>query len=955
MAADLSSFLTPRSVTVIGASRSPEKVGAIVLKNLLDFHFPGHIYPVNPQTDSLQNLPCFKSVANLPEVPDLAIVALPAAAVIDTLTQIGTKGISNVVVFSAGFKEIGPDGARLEQQLTDIAARYHLRLLGPNCLGFINESASLNATFALSAHQSGNLRFISQSGAIAAALFDWCQSVGLGFSQFITLGNKPVLNENDFLTAFAAASLPPPAPGLSSVSPIGLYLESISDGPEFVRLTTQISRTQPIFIIKPGKTPAAAAAMQSHTGAIAGADDILDTALAQAHVERCATLEDFFDLSRALAWENAPAGPRVAVISNAGGPAVLTADAIASSGLKLAELDAATKEKLQSVLPRSASIRNPIDVLGDALADRYAAAADTVLATGQADALLVILTPQVMTQVDRTAQLISDLSRKYPQPIFCSFIGGRLVHEGERILNQNLIPSFRFPERAVAAISAMWHWQSTRTAPAAISGSGPASPAEAEGASPDSTRIHQIVTAAEDSHHPALDNLETNEIMSLLGLPTPPTAAVPTLESAHQFATQTGWPVVLKLSSPGLLHKAHMGGVITGINNASQLELAWDRLNHAAAQLPPAAHDHLRYQIQKEATSGIEVIVGLRVDPTFGPVLLFGAGGQLAELVADKNLKILPVSRDQVKDLVSKSKVFRLLQPQPGEPEYALDQLYDLIVNLTRLIPLLPQASDIEVNPVIVTHNHVWAVDAKILLTGIASRPAVSPQFHTAVLTDHTPLAGKFHYFEFTTPEPFVSRPGQYVSVKVAPDRINSYSIADRPADNKFTLLVDTAPGGPGSKFFDNLQPQDKVAFLGPFGVFTLQPDDGAQRILFLGTGSGCSPLRSILEAALKHPDLKVPIDFYFGLRHTDDVFWQDYFQKLSVDHPNFHFNFVLSQPDAAWHGQAGHITELLEKEVPDATHCSAYLCGNPKMIDEATQILLSRNCPEGRIYTEKF
>ena len=950
MSKDLSGLLSPKSIAVIGASRSPEKVGAIVLRNIISSKFPGKVYPINPNTQTINDLPCFKDIESLPEIVDLAIIALPVELVSNTLEQIAAKGIKNVVVFSAGYKEAGPDGEKLEQQLIDISAKHNINLLGPNCLGFVSNTTPVNVTFGQSADLPGNLRFISQSGAIAAGMFDWCQSVGLGFSQFITLGNKAVLNENDFLSYFSANNQSPSdQSGLSSVQPIGLYLESISNGQEFLRLTRGITHINPVFIIKPGKTPAAAKAMQSHTGAIAGADDILDAALSQAGVLRCNTLEDFFDVSRSFAWENAPSGPRLAIISNAGGPAVISADAVITSGLTLAEFDPETKAKLHSILPRSASIMNPVDVLGDALADRYAAAAEVILQTNQADALLFILTPQVMTQISQTAQAIGQLSQKYGKPIFCSFIGGQLVHEGEQILNQNRIPSFRFPERAISAISAMWQWRQIQQKP-----DEPAS-IQTNPTTTNSERIKEIVTQALKNNHRTLDNLEANEAVSLLEIPTPPTAAPANLDDAKTFATQVGWPVVLKISSPGLLHKAHSGGVVTDIWNDNQLEIAWDKLNHKITELPESAKENVRFQIQKDVENGVEVIVGIKHDPTFGPVLLFGAGGQLAELVADKNLKILPVNKDQARELVEKSKIFKLLQSHPGEPPYALDKLYDLIVKLTQVIPLIPEATDVEINPVIITHNDVWAVDCKVLLAGGSAHPVTAPKFHTATLTQNTVLASKFHYLQFTSDDPLSYKAGQYISIKVAVNRINSYSIAGHLDDHNFFLLVDTSPGGPGSKFFENLKPGDKIAYLGPFGIFTLKPNDGSSRILFLGTGSGCSPLRSILEAALKNTPAPPPMDFYFGLRYSGDVFWQDYFQKLAAEYPQFRFNLVLSKPDETWHGQAGHITDLLSQQIDDAGNCSAYLCGNQKMIDQATEILIAKNCPKERIYTEKF
>lgn len=951
MSRDLKTLFSPKSVAIIGASRSPEKVGAIVLKNIISSGFIGKVYPVNPNAQVINELQCYPDVNSLPEVADLAIIALPAAKVSEILNQLGEKGIKNVIIFSAGFKEIGEEGEKLEKELAEIAVKYDLNILGPNCLGFVNNLMHLNATFGQTANMAGNLRFISQSGAIAASLFDWCQSEDLGFSYFVTLGNKTVIDENDILKYFQSDTQNPATndAGLSKVNPIGLYLESISKGSEFLQLTSKISQKDPIFIIKPGKTKAAAKAMQSHTGAIAGEDDILDAALKQAGVLRCQTLEDFFDLSRAFAWEDAPNGPKIAIISNAGGPAVISADSVIECGLELSDFSEEIRNKLLQVLPRSASIINPVDVLGDALAERYAEAAEIILQANQTDSLLIILTPQIMTQVDKTAEMISNLSQKYSKPIFCSFIGGQLVNEGKKILNKNKIPSFRFPESAISAIGAMWQWRQRQLNPA------PVPFTEAESVSPNSGRMKAIVAEAVKNNSSSLDNLQANEIVSLLGLPTPATTASSKLEEAQKFALENGWPIVLKFSSPSLLHKASLGGVVTDIWDEDQLELAWDKLSHRITELPPSTRENMHIQVQKDVTNGIEVIVGLKRDPIFGPVLLFGAGGQLAELIADKNLKILPIDLNQTRELVSQSKVYKLLQANPGEPPYALDKLYNLIVKLTQLIHLIPEAIEIEINPVIVTQNDVWAVDTKIILEGAVAKPLSVPKFHIATLVNSTILSSKFHYFEFETEDPFIYKPGQYISVKVAPNRINSYSIAASEGEHKFYLLVDTTPGGIGSKFFENLKSNDKIAYIGPFGTFTFKSDDEAKRLLFLGTGSGCSPLRSILEDALKKSNTKVPVDFYFGLRYTSDVFWQDYFQKLSQDYPNFHFTLSLSRADETWHGQVGHVTQLLKDKISDASDCSAYLCGSPAMISEATDILLSLNCPKKRIYTEKF
>lgn len=949
MTKDLTAFFCPKSVAVIGASRSPEKLGAIVLKNITDSGFTGQIYPVNPNADTINNLKCYPNIKSLPEAVDLIVMAIPGVAVLEELQQVGEKGMKNVVVFAAGFKETGPEGEKLEQQLITTAQKYELNVLGPNCFGFVNNLCPINVTFGQLVNKPGNLRFISQSGAIAASLFDWCKSTNLGFSQFITLGNKAVLNENDILEYFQTHQNTLShidQTGLSTVSPIGLYLESIIDGKKFLTLTKQISQKDPIFIIKPGKTQAAAKAMQSHTGAIAGEDAVLGAALAQAGVIRCETLEDFFDLSRAFSFENAPIGPKVAIISNAGGPAVISADAITKEGLKLAEFDTSTKEKLTQILPRSASLLNPVDILGDALADNFAQAAEIILKNNEVHTLIVILTPQIMTQVEKTAQYLGNLSKKYKKPIFCSFIGGSLVVQGEQILNEYKIPVFRFPERAIAVTGAMWNFkkrQEIQDSP---------STDQQPVVQIDLEKIQPVVEKAKSNNQKTLDNLQANEILQAAGIPTPPTQTITDLDQAKLFTQSNNWPVVLKLSSPGLLHKKEVGGVVTDINNDDQLETAWNKLQQKITQLDPAICSHVSVQIQKEILNGVEVIIGVKNDPTFGGVLLFGAGGSLAELIADRNLFLLPLTVFQAKKLVEKSKIYSILKGYGIEPSYALDKLYELMVRLGKLGELIPEVSDIEINPVIVTLNDVWAVDGKVILNQGETKPATAPRFAAATTKSSQILAGNFHYLELEAEVPFDFQPGQYISVKVAPDRINCYSLFSHNG-NKFSLLVDTTPGGPGSKFFANLKANDKITFLGPFGTFTLKPADGAKQLLFLGTGSGLAPLRPQIEAVLSQPNL--PVTLYLSFRTSKEVICQDYLEKLAQVHPNFHYKITVDQADEYWQGSVGYLTELIKEDIHDATDYSVYLCGSKIMIDNTTALLQELGLPKTRIYTEKL
>ena len=949
----LTALFCPQSIVVIGASRSPEKIGAVVLQNILDSKFPGKVYAVNPNAEKIGEIKCFESVIALPEIPDLAVIAIPKFIVLDVMERAGKKGIKNFVILTAGFKETGSEGANLEKQLAEITKKYEMNILGPNCLGFVNKNCPINATFAHVSDQSGNLRFISQSGAIAASLFDWCDSENLGFSEFVTLGNKTDINEVDVLNYFFNKNQNEintlVVEGAAKVDPIGMYLESISNGEKFIEIAEKITKKNPLFIIKPGKSEAAALAMQSHTGAIAGSNDVLETALKDAGVLRCNTLEDFFDVAKAFSWEDIPQGPKVAVVSNAGGPAVISADAIIKEELEVAKFNDQTKQKLAEALPRAATILNPVDVMGDALPNRYAKAIEIVLKSGQCDALVVILTPQIVTQVKETAEIIGQMSKKYQKPIFCSFIGGRLVSEGIQKLNEYKIPSFNYPERAISAIGAMWKFSKQRQ--------------KITQQIQDINVLNKLILPekatktlkdAIEKNQKALDNLEASEIVSSTGINVPPTTRPETLQEGKEFAEKAGYPVVLKLSSPGLIHKKDVGGVILGIKNPKDLEKAWDTLERKVEYLDSTIKENVHFQIQKEVVFGVEVIVGVKRDPTFGPVLLFGAGGSLAEMIADKNLHLLPVDINAAKELVQNSKIYKLLKGSESDPSYALDKLYDLIILLSKLMGETPEIAEIEINPVIVSFNNVYAVDTKVFLE--TKKPQVPrPKFKTATILSAKHLAGKTRYFELDLNTPYKFDPGQYISVKVSSNRINCYSIADQKDDEHFNLLVDSTPGGLGSKFFDALKPRDKITYIGPFGTLKLEPDDGAENLLFLATGCGIAPFKYMIKTLLEDEDLNKNISLYFGIDKYENIILEKYFSELTQKHPNFKFKISVEKPNKKWKGHTGFINELVKNDYPDASNCSAYLCGSKFMIKDTKNILLDNGCAPARIYTEQF
>ena len=676
----------PRSIAVIGASRSPQKIGAIVLKNIIVSGFRGHIYPINPTITSIGGLKFYPDVAGLPEVADLAVVAIPAGLVVKEIEECGKVGIKNVIIFSAGFKEIGDEGKDLENRLIALAVKYQINILGPNCLGLATTTPPLNVTFSEVTINPGNLRLISQSGALAASLFDWCQSTSVGFDEFVTVGNKAVINENDILRYWQSK--------LERNNSIGLYLESIGDGRELVKIISQITPHNPVFILKPGKTTASVAVMKSHTGSIAGEDRVFEAGLIKAGAIRCDELGDFVDLAQALAWKSVPTGPGVAVISNAGGPAVLAADTITELGLKVAELSPKTRQRLTGYLPPMASINNPVDILGDASADRFGKVLEIVLEDKAVESVVVILTPQYMTQIRETAKVIGELSQKYSRPIVCSFIGGEDIREGQKILNQYKIPNYLFPEQAINVIAKMWQWERNRTNPPRPTA---VSPFEERG----------IKT---DDINKALENRDNDLLLKAIDVPTPPAVFINNVEEAKVFANKNGWPVVMKLIAPEIIHKAEVDGVITGIKTELELDDAFENLKLKHQNLKQG-----KIQIQKQVGQGIEVIIGVRRDPSFGPVLLFGAGGKYVEVFDDHNLRLLPLSIAEAKVLVGQSKIYKLLSGFRDDPAYELDQLYKIMANLSQLMMEYPQIKEMEINPLIITHEGMWAVDPKAM------------------------------------------------------------------------------------------------------------------------------------------------------------------------------------------------------------------------------------------------
>lgn len=922
MPKDLFSLFNPKSIAVIGASRTPNKVGSILLNNLIKSGFKGKVFPVNPNTNQLIGLDCYKDISSIGQKVDLVLLALPALKSLEVLDEIASSGCTNVVLYASGFKETGLEGEKLEDRLIEVCRKNNLNVLGPNCLGFVNNNLNLNATFSDSKNNVGKIKFISQSGAIAASIFDWSEISQIGINEFITIGNKTNISEIDVLNYFKKQS---ENEGAYSNFPIGMYLESISIGEEFIKICRELSKNHPIFILKPGKTSEAGEAMKSHTGSLTSEDDIFESAVKKAGVIRCNTLTEFFIATKAFSLLPYSKTQNVTVISNAGGPGVITTDEIIESGLKLSS--------------------KPIDLLGDALADKYLEYGEKYLNDSNTDSILFLLTPQTMTEIEKTAEVIAHLSGLNKKIVVSAFIGGEKVSDGIHILNKNLVPAFEFPEQAITALKYLTQYQQ-------IQKLDTLSITNSQQASTTNNLINEILNKAILQKIESLDNISADKIINSLGIKTPESKYVSNVDEALEFAKKFNLNVVLKISGYGILHKKDIGGVYLNFKNEDELKSKFAELE-SILSIKKSENLSIKIQIQQKIASGIEIILGIKKDPVFGKFILFGIGGSFVEIIKDKNFIILPAISEEISRKVSESKLSQILKKENISEQ-------SLVLTISKFIKLaesMPEGCEIEINPIILTSSDHWAVDTKIIFLQpkIQIEEKKGPKFLTAKTLENKNLTNKFFHQKFETAEPFNFEPGQYISVKVAPGTIRAYSIATRYEDRHFDLLVDSRPGGPGSLYFENLKPGDQIEFLGPFGKFILNLNDGATDILMMATGSGISAIRCLIDHALFELNLNKKIKLYWGLTSENEIFWENHFKNLSKDFPNFTYEITILKPTENWKGNSGYITDVIKSDYPDASKVSAYLCGHPAMIESVNKLLLENHCPENRIYTERF
>ncbi len=684
-----------KSVAVIGASETKGKIGYDLMTSLLNY-YKGKIVPINPKGGEVLGLKAYKSIKEHGHV-DLAVIVIPSHLIPATVEDCGETGIKNIVVISAGFKEVDTEGARLENQLVEICKKYNIKLVGPNCLGIMDTYNDMNASFSSDIAHKGKISFMTQSGAIMAAILDYADKKNIGFSRIVSLGNKAVINENDCMKDFMEDE---------NTEVITAYLEGIVDGPGFINACRKASQKKPVLVIKSGTTSKGSEAVSSHTGTIAGSDSAYEAAFSQCGIIRVNSLDEMMDYSSALALSPLPKGNKIAIITNAGGPAIMTTDAAIKAGLEIAELTTETKEKLNEGLPATASVKNPVDVLGDASPERYAFTLDTVLADPNVDGVIYLVTPQSVTDPEGIAQVAIDHANKTEKPILCSFFGGTRFEGAEKLLAAKQVPNYLYPKRAVKSLKTLYDYTIIREQ------EYPKSPEF----DVDKNLVKNIIENAREKGMHTL-GLESLDILKAYGIPTVGTAITKTTEETVKAAEEIGYPLVMKIVSPQISHKSDVGGIKLNLNNAQEVKEAYEDMMENIPLKEPEA-DLEGVQLQKMLSGGTEVIIGMVQDPTFGSMLMFGLGGIYVEVLEDVKFAIAPVNEGEAKDMIRQIKTHELLEGTRGDKPKDVDSIADIILRISQLVTDFPEINEFEINPLMVFDegDGSLAVDMRLML-----------------------------------------------------------------------------------------------------------------------------------------------------------------------------------------------------------------------------------------------
>lgn len=693
------SFFSPRGVAILGASQTPTKLGYGAARNLVVSGYRGAIHFVNPKPGELFGRPFYPSVEDVPDPVDLAVILIPAESVPQALEECGRRGIGAAIIGSGGFRETGPSGAALEVRLLEVARRNRIRVIGPNCIGLLDTHLPIDTTFLpLPGPVPGDIAFLSHSGAICEAVIDWARGQGFGLSRLVSLGNQVDLTEADLLA---------PTVEDEHTRVVAMYLEGVGDGPRFVEEARRVSRRKPVVAIKVGRSEAGRRAVASHTGALAGRDAAFDAAFRKAGVIRAQTSEEVFDWARALAWCPLPRGPRVAVLTNAGGPGAIAVDSLDANGLPLAELAEETTKKLRTFLPPAASVSNPVDMLASAGPLEYANGLVALLADDGVDSVMVVLPPPPVGTATDVAGAIVPIVRGSNKPVVVALMGEDLIVNAARLLRHSHIPDYRFPERAASALRVLW-WRSRQWA-------DQPQPADGEERMP-VDRVAQILSAARAGADGFIPGKVAAEALSAYGLALPPSEVAATPEQAGIVARRIGFPVALKIASPDLPHKSDVGGIRLGLGDEPAVQRAFLEMREAARQARPTARID-GVEVQAMVSGGQEVILGAVRDEDFGPLLMFGSGGVEVESRRDVAFALAPLNREEAGELIDATWAGRRLAGGRGQAPADRSAVVEGLVRLSRFIEDHPGVAEVEVNPLRVMPEGALMLDARLRLT----------------------------------------------------------------------------------------------------------------------------------------------------------------------------------------------------------------------------------------------
>lgn len=700
---NLHAVFYPQSVAVIGTNKMKGTVPGDIFTNILKANFQGIIYPVSPREKSIGGVKAFKYVIDIPDEVDLGIIVFPSSVCKLALEQCGQKGIKSVIIISAGFREVGPKGLEKEKELLDIAKKYGISFIGPNCLGVINTDpvSRLNASFARKYPTEGSIAFLSQSGALCTAVLDYARAKNIGFSKFVSFGNKADISEIELL--YYLMDDP-------KTKVILLYLEEISDGPRLMKAAREVimKSHKPVLILKSGRTEEGASAAASHTGSLAGKDEICDAAFRQAGIIRCENIEEMFNIAIAFVYQPPPQSKRVAIVTNAGGPGVLTTDAVVSEGLQLSKFSEETTLNLKRSLPTTANINNPVDVIGDARADRYVAAISAVFKDENVDGVFVILTPQSMTDIDSIATEITRVANQFDKPIYASFMGQAAVSSGIKILEHSNIPHYILPESMCKPFHTVYnfnHFVVNKMPEILVS------------AHPENQAARKLTDDFIQAGKKHLNEFDASGILETYQMPVIEKKLAKSPNEAGKMAAETGFPVVMKVISDDVFHKFDVGGVVLNIQSENQAEQAFESIIQNTKKNSPDAEIR-GVQVTRQIQNGMEVILGIKKDPSFGSVIMFGFGGIFVEIFRDVSFRVAPIDKSTALKMIKEIKSSELLSGARGTILRDIDAIADTILKLSALATDCPQIKELDINPLIVLEKGkgCFVADTKIIL-----------------------------------------------------------------------------------------------------------------------------------------------------------------------------------------------------------------------------------------------